>query len=94
MGATYVRPYFLALSVRLKSARVYVPSMSDLHDCNQKLIISDFINNAISDLAGSIFFLAGQLLTAGTARVIRQRVEAFQNASDILLRDLPKILGY
>ena len=50
--------------------------MTDLHDYDQKLVISDFINNAINTLADAISFLAGQLLAAGSTRVLHQRIEA------------------
>jgi hypothetical protein len=67
--------------------------MTDLHDYDQKLVISDFINNAINTLSDAISFLAGQLLTIGSARVVRQSVEAFKNAGDILLRNASKVFG-
>ena len=74
-------------------ALVRLSPVADFCHNDLNLIIFDLIDNAVNTLAYAISFLAGQLLAAGRARVLRQRIEAFQNAGDVLLGNASKIFS-
>ncbi len=48
----------------LDAATIYILTMSDLHNINDKFLIRNRIDNSILALADTIFVLAGQFLTA------------------------------
>jgi hypothetical protein len=72
---------------------VNVSPVSNFDYDYHKRIIVNLVYDTVSTLTDPIPGLTGQLLTVRWARIIRQGIDAFQNAANVLLGKGPKVLG-